>query len=173
MGGNNKISMPKLKLAFEKQGFENVITYINSGNIIFDSDVKDELVIKIACEELIKSNFGLNIAVCIINATDYTEALNNAPTWWDVDKESKHNAIFVIPPMVAREICEQAGETKPEYEKVVCYGRVIFWSAPLATFSRTRWSKIVQNKAMYNAITIRNSNTTRKLAEICSKPKSL
>lgn len=32
VGGNNLLSMPKLKAAFEKQGFDSVLTYINSGS---------------------------------------------------------------------------------------------------------------------------------------------
>lgn len=37
-GGKNKVSMPALKELFEQNGFDNVITYINSGNIIFSCD---------------------------------------------------------------------------------------------------------------------------------------
>ena len=78
----------------------------------------------------------------------------------------KHNAIFVIPPATAQQIAQLVGEAKPEYEQVDFYENVIFWSAPLKTFSRTRWSKIVQSKQAYNAITIRNYNTTQKLAQL-------
>ena len=35
VGGKNKISMPELKMMFEDCGYEDVITYINSGNVIF------------------------------------------------------------------------------------------------------------------------------------------
>jgi len=166
MGGKNKISMTKLKSAFEKHGFKDVITYINSGNILFESDF-DECAVKMACEALIKEYFDVTIQVGIITATELHEALVHAPQWWDNDHESKHNAIFVIPPMTAEEVCKLVGEIKPAYEKVACYGKVIFWSAPTQTFSRTRWSKIVQNKAAYNAITIRNANTAKKLADLC------
>lgn len=38
VGGKNKVSMPALKELFEQNGFDNVITYINSGNIIFSCD---------------------------------------------------------------------------------------------------------------------------------------
>ena len=165
VGGKNKISMPKLKTAFEKRGFQNVLTYINSGNVIFDSDW-DEYAVKIACEDLIKTTFGLEILVGIITAAELHDSLSNAPEWWDADSESKHNAIFVIPPKTADEVCKQIGGIKPEYESVDFYGRVIFWSAPLATFSHTRWSKVAGNKAVYNAITIRNANTAKKLAEL-------
>jgi len=165
VGGKNKISMPELKAAFEKCGFQNVLTYINSGNVIFDSD-SDESAVKTACEDLIKTAFGLEILVGIITAVELQEALANAPSWWGTDPESKHNAIFIIPPMTADEVCKQIGGIKPEYESVDFYGRVIFWSAPLATFSHTRWSKVAGNKTVYNAITIRNANTAKKLAEL-------
>jgi len=165
VGGKNKIAMPDLKAAFEKCGFENVLTYINSGNILFDSEL-DEATVKAACEEAITTGFGLNILAAVITAPDLIEALEHAPSWWGSDPDSKHNAILVIPPLTAQDVLKQVGETKPEYEQVAHHGRVIFWSAPLATFSHARWSKIVQNKKAYSAITIRNANTAKKLAEL-------
>lgn len=166
VGGNNKISMPELKIAFEKQGFLNVSTYINSGNIIFESEY-DESALKNVCERLIESKFALKIAVGIMAASELIDAISHAPEWWDNDPQSRHNAIFVIPPVTAAEIFSEVGETKPEYEKAEYRGKVIFWSASLATFSRTRWSKIIENKATYRAITIRNANTAKKLCELC------
>ena len=165
VGGNNKIPMPALKAAFERRGFENVSTYINSGNILFDADC-GEAAVKAACEEVILETFGLKIMVCVLPAAELIEALEHAPAWWGKDEDSKHNAIFVVPPMTPEQAITAVGEAKPEYEQVGSFGRVIFWSAPLATFSHTRWSKIVQNRAIYDAITIRNANTAKKLTEL-------
>jgi glutamate synthase domain-containing protein 1 len=66
------------------------------------------------------------------------------------------------------EVFKEVGEIKPEYEKVGYYGRVIFWSAPVETFSRTRWSKIV-GSSVYGSITIRNANTINKILKLCGK----
>ena len=164
VGGNNKIDMKQLKAGLEGCGFTNVMTYINSGNIIFDSSIADLAEIKSVCEAMIAKRFGLKIAVNIITAADLLDALAHAPKWWNADVESKHNAIFVMPPLTAEKVCAEVGAAKPGYESIAYYGQVIFWSAPLKTFSRTRWSKVVGNKALYNAITIRNANTTLKLA---------
>ncbi|MDR1620383.1 MAG: DUF1697 domain-containing protein [Clostridiales bacterium] len=165
VGGKNKISMPALKAAFEGRGFENVVTYINSGNILFDSDLGLREA-KAACEDIIETGFGLKIAAGMITAGHLTDAAGHAPEWWNTGADCTHNALFAIPPATADEIYAAIGEAKPEYEKVFCYGSVIFWSAPLKTFSRTRYSKIVGNKAVYNLITIRNANTTLKLAAL-------
>ena len=43
VGGKNIIKMADLTAAFERQGFGNVVTYINSGNVLFDSKDDDEL----------------------------------------------------------------------------------------------------------------------------------
>jgi uncharacterized protein (DUF1697 family) len=165
VGGNNKIAMSELKTAVEAAGLENVVTYINSGNVIFDSEL-DETAVKAICEQAIADSFGLNIAVGIITADELRDALAHAPDWWNTDKDSKHNAIFVVHPATAEGVCAEVGEAKPEYENLAYHGKVIFWTAPLATFSRTRWSKITQHKTAYNATTIRNANTTLKLLEL-------
>lgn len=108
----------------------------------------------------------LNISAVVISSAELIDTLNNAPYWWDADGESKHNAIFVIPPTTADGVIKEVGQAKPEYEKIGSCGKVIFWSAPIKTFSRTRWLKIV-GTPVYNEVTIRNANTVKKLAERC------
>lgn len=165
VGGKNKISMPELKMTFEDSGYQDVITYINSGNVIFSSHNEDKEEIKRICESAIADKFSLNIVVTILSAGELSAALSHAPAWWDHDEQSKHNAIFIIPPATAADIIEEVGIDKTEYEQVSYYGQVIFWSAPIKTFSKTRWSKIV-GKSAYNSITIRNANTAKKLLQL-------
>lgn len=172
VGGKNKIVMAELKKSFEQKGFLNVVTYINSGNIIFFSDNHDEYKLKEECEALITAWFQLKIPVSIVAVRDLLDAYNHAPSWWGQDKDAKHNAIFIIPPVTVEEVFEQVGEIKPEYESVSYYGRVVFWSAPLKTFSRTRWSKIVSS-SLYDSITIRNSNTVIKLLQLAKSAENL
>ena len=166
VGGKNKVSMKELKEGWENNGFEDVESYINSGNILFSSEHSELDFLKNRCEALILEQFKIHISVMVISVGDFMEALNAAPGWWDTDKESKHNGIFVIAPMTVEEVIEAAGESKPEYEKVAHYGQLIFWSAKLETFSKTRWSKVVAF-AHYDSITIRNANTLKKLMHLC------
>ena len=44
VGGNNMIKMADLKAAFERRGFQRVSTYINSGNVLFDSELDENAV---------------------------------------------------------------------------------------------------------------------------------
>lgn len=170
VGGKNKVDMRDLTVLFEKNGFTEVSTYINSGNVLFSSRKTDGEVLVKECEALLAAEYPFKIAVAVISAEELRAALENAPVWWNSDPESKHNAIFVIPPATVEKIMEQVGAAKPEYEKVDYQGRVIFWSAPIKTFSKTRWSKIVGSSA-YDRVTIRNANTALKLLEL-TKPES-
>ena len=163
VGGKNKISMPLLKAAFEAAGFADVKTYINSGNILFRADCEDTAILQKRCRKLIADTFQLDILTAVFSAEEYADAINHAPFWWGSNTESKHNAIFVIEPAATATVIETVGETKPEYEQTAAYGHVIFWSAPIKTFTKTRWSKVVSAGALYNSITIRNANTAKKL----------
>lgn len=162
VGGKNKIPMPILKSAFEEIGFSHVITYINSGNIIFSSNIQDKSELIKKCESTIVDKFMLDIPVTIVSAKDLSDTLRNAPAWWNIDKESVNYAIFVISPVSVEEVFAAVGEVRPEYEKVAHYGSVIFWSAPLKSFSKARWSKIASS-SVNNNVTIRNANTVNKL----------
>lgn len=165
VGGNNKVSMSDLKVCFETLGFTHVQTYINSGNVIFETAKTDKAKLVEKCEEAIEEKFGFHVVCSVIEVKELHNALSNAPAWWGKGDDVKHNALFVIAPATADEIIKEVGEAKPEYEKVEAYEPIIFWSAPIKTFSRTRYSKIVGTKA-YQFITIRNLNTTKKLFDL-------
>ena len=165
VGGKNKVSMGELRSCFEQIGFNNVSTYINSGNIIFESDITNVLELKELCEQAIERQFGFLVACLVISRADYLRALAEAPKWWNKDAASKHNTLFVIPPKTTNDIVQEVGQTKPEYEYIKAAKNVIFWSAPLKTFGRTRYGKVAGTTA-YQFITVRNANTTIKIANL-------
>lgn len=164
VGGKNKVSMSLLKAAFEQEGFREVSTYINSGNVIFSCSKTDSAFLQQKCRQAVQNQFQLDIPVAVLSARDFSAAMDHAPVWWDHDRESKHIAIFVIAPASAAAMVQEIG-IKQAYEQVAQHGQVIFWSAPIRTFSRTRWSNIVASAA-YSTITIRNANTVKKLLQL-------
>jgi len=171
VGGKNIVSMPILREAFEKAGFCDVSTYINSGNIFFSADDTAIEVLQSRCRQIITETFKLDVPVAVISPRALAAALNNAPEWWDKDKERKHNAIFIIPPASAEDIMEEVGEINHEYEQAGHHGQVVFWSAPLKFFAKTKWSKFVSAGTRSN-ITIRNANTTKKLLQISDETEA-
>lgn len=162
VSGRNKIAMPQLRAAFEKRGFTEVTTYINSGNVLFSSDIQERKKLIDSCEALILEHFDLNISVAIVAVDELVETITHAPDWWDQAAETVHYALFMIPPMTVTEVFAAVGEIKPEYEKIAYHDNVIFWSAPRKTFNKARWSKIASSTVSHH-VTIRNANTVKKL----------
>lgn len=165
VGGKNKVSMADLRRTFETYGFSDVSTYINSGNIFFTSDEDDSLTLKTICQNLIQEAFNLEIPVFVLPTEDLIAALDHAPEWWNQDKESINNVIFVIPPMTFGGLLAEIGEPKLEYEQILAHGNTIYWTAPLKTYSRSKWSHLNTN-AIKKHVTIRNANTMNKLVAL-------
>ena len=61
ISGKNKIVMSELKKEFTNLGYKEVVTYLNSGNVVFESDIKDKNVIKDIIQIMIKNIFELDI----------------------------------------------------------------------------------------------------------------
>jgi uncharacterized protein (DUF1697 family) len=166
VGGKNIVKMAELKAAFVKAGFIDALTYINSGNVLFKSDLATASL-QTTIQGLLLAEFSIDTPVMVITATELAEALAAAPDWWGEEPETRHNTFFVSPPATVESVCLEVGDIKPEYEKLASHGQVIFWSAAMKTFSRTRWGSI-SKYPVYLQTTIRNSNTARKLAELAT-----
>lgn len=167
ISGKNKIAMSELKKGFTELGFAEVTTYLNSGNVIFLSDVDDENIISNKIELMIKEKFDLDIPVFIILQEKLKELLNNAPDWWgDDNKEIYDNLIFIMPPLSYEEIYNEIGNPKAEYEKVYNYKNVIFWSFSRKDYQKTNWWAKTASSNISDKITIRTANTVRKIVGI-------
>lgn len=170
ISGKNKISMNELRIELENLGYKEVITYLNSGNVIFQSNIDDkEAIIKDICL-MIKDNFDLEIPVYVITSLELEDILNNNPEWWGTDnKEIYDNIIFIIPPTKYDEVYNVIGKPKENIEKVEEYNNVIFWSYDLKDYRKSNWWSKTANTNISNKITIRTANTMRKVFNLCNK----
>ncbi len=78
VGGKRKILMADLKAMFLKVGFQKVVTYIQSGNIIFQSAINNSDIEKML-EKEISSEFGLEVPVIVRSAKDLKNLIQNNP----------------------------------------------------------------------------------------------
>ena len=153
ISGKNKVVMAELKKEIESLMFENVKTYLNSGNVIFSSRENIEKITK-QIEEMLKKNYDFKIPVFVLEQEKLKDILEHAPIWWGSDDKMIYdNLIFMIPPITFKEVFEEIGEAKEGLEKIQNYKDVIFGS-----FSRKDYQK--------KKITIRTANTIRKIVKI-------
>ncbi|MDQ6595619.1 DUF1697 domain-containing protein [Bacillus salipaludis] len=100
VGGHNKIKMADLKKLLESMGLKKVKTYIQSGNVVFESEeVAAELTQKI--EEAIQKEFGFFVTVVIRTALELNQIIEKCPYSPDnlLEGESVHVAFLAgMPP---------------------------------------------------------------------------
>ena len=97
--------------------FENVKTYLNSGNVIFSSRENIEKITK-QIEEMLKKNYDFKIPVFVLEQEKLKDILEHAPIWWGSDDKMIYdNLIFMIPPITFKEVFEEIGEAKEGLEK--------------------------------------------------------
>lgn len=167
ISGKNKVPMAELKNGFEELGFEEVRTYLNSGNVIFSSIENDIASITSQIEVLIKKQFGLEIPVFVIMKEELEDILNNAPDWWgDENKEIYDNIIFIMPPATFVEVLGEIGEPKEGFEKIKDYKEKVFWSFSRKDYQKTNWWSKTASANISKKLTIRTANTVRKLVEM-------
>ena len=76
VGGKRKILMADLKALCQKLGWINVVTYIQSGNLIFDSE-KQNSQLENTLEKAISSRYGFDVPVIIRNADELQTSIGN------------------------------------------------------------------------------------------------
>lgn len=165
VSGKNKVPMAELKSCFEKLGFEEIKTYLNSGNIAFSSDREDRESLTDQIETMIQERFGLNVPVFVIPKDELTDILHNAPDWWGSEsKEIYDNLIFIMPPATFADVFSEIGEPKEELEKIQNYKAAVFWSFSRKDYQKTNWWPKTASAAISSRLTIRTANTVRKIA---------
>ena len=96
VGGKNKIQMKALReLLSNECGFENVKTYINSGNVIFETsrEVNERLAEKI--ERAIEKEFALKIKVMARSIAEIEEIVGNNPFDGQFENEKDLHVLFL------------------------------------------------------------------------------
>lgn len=166
ISGRNKVNMSELKEALISKGYFDVITYLNSGNIILQSNLsRDEIIDDFM--KILNSKFNVSVPVFIIEAYKLGDVLNNSPEWWGTsNKEIYDNLIFILPSVTASEVCDVLGEPSSDIEKISVYNNTIFWSFELKHYRKANWWVKTASSNIKDEITIRTANTVKKLLEM-------
>jgi len=78
VSGHKKILMADLRALLEKAGLENIKTYIQSGNVIFTSSEKKEVLSNLISEAILKQ-YGWEVPVLVFTLTEIKLVLDNCP----------------------------------------------------------------------------------------------
>jgi uncharacterized protein (DUF1697 family) len=164
VGGNNKVDMKQLKLAFEQAGMGSVTTYINSGNIVFTDNHHSKPELSAILEEVIRNAFSLDIKVLVLSLDDYREVMAFLPDAWTNDALMKTDVMFLWDEANEASVLDKL-HIKSGIDRVVYAPGAILWSVDKDKVTRSGMTKLVGSK-LYKLMTIRNANSTRKIYEL-------
>ena len=128
VSGQKKIKMADLKILYEEQDFENVITYIQSGNVIFELDAKITIeALKKVIEKAIETKYAFQVPVDIRTNQELKKIIEKCP-FEEVKKEENGTKVLVT--FLQSTPLDQKLKSLLEYvkspEKLIIQGRGIF-----------------------------------------------
>ena len=164
VGGGGKIDMKQLRAVFEDAGMTSVRTYINSGNVVFATDMCGDARIAATLEAAIEVRFDAVVRVLVRNIDEIRSVVEALPADWVNDKTTKCDVFFLWDEADQPAILEQL-EYDPEMEDVRYTPGAVIRRIDQEKASKSRLTKVV-GTPLYQQMTIRNCNTARKLLEL-------
>ena len=165
VGGKNKVSMSELKELLLNAGFEDIFSYINSGNLFFGSDENREICISKITNAL-ESNYDFPIPFALVTKEEYLKERAELPDWWE-EELARRDVLFFSCNLDKSEVLDFIDKSE-FYNEIVYVGRhAVFWGKYTEKeYLRTSYHKLLMKEKFYPMLTIRNERTFKKLGEM-------
>jgi len=161
VGKERRVDMKKLKLIFERLGFTEVSTYINSGNVIFKSG-KTKNVILCEIKQILKKEFDFEIPVLVKTEKEIKKIADAIPKNWQNDKQQRTDIAYLFKEIDSEKIVREL-PFNTEFVDLHYIKGAVFWNIVRKDYGKSRLNKLIGSK-FYKYMTLRNVNTARFLA---------
>ena len=167
VGGRNIVRMADLRAAFEDAGYASVGTYIQSGNVLFESAIPPTSL-ESDIEGMLADTFGLSVVVVVRSHGQYRDVVGRAPDGFGTAPDTYHSdVIFLQAPLSSGEAM-QAVDPRDGVDQVWPGEGVLYFSRLSKRLSQSRMSRIA-GSPLYQSMTIRNWRTTTKLLSLLNQ----
>tara|TARA_R110002073_G_scaffold53840_4_gene138820 strand:+ start:33489 stop:34010 length:522 start_codon:yes stop_codon:yes gene_type:complete len=160
VSGKNKLPMQDLRVMLSGLGYQNIETYIQSGNIILESE-KEKSILEKEIKEGIKSEFGYDVPVITRTIEGLKRAIQENP-YPTVDE--KVIAVIFLSDVVTKTTIEI---NKADHDQFTILNDVVYIYCPTG-FGRSKLTINVFEKKLNVIATSRNWRTTKKLLELAT-----
>ena len=166
LGARNKVAMADLRTLFRAFGSEDVVTYVQSGNVVFKNRAGDAGALSDAIERRISRDLGLDITVVLRTRAQLARVAAGNPFAAGGSDVKKLLVTFLAEtPSRARVRALDPSQFAPDDFRLV--GKEVYLHCPDG-YGRTKLSNAHFEKQLGVAATTRNWNTVRNLAELAS-----
>ena len=171
VSGQKKIKMADLRDLYVELGFGNVETYIQSGNVVFESSLENHDKIRDKIESGIKIRFEFEVPVLVLDLEEIREAHENNPfiSREGIKEEKLYVTFFQDYPDegLADKVMEL---NSPGGEEIIFSGKLAYFHFPNG-YGRSRLDNNFLERKLKTKATTRNWKTVSKLKELLEENK--
>jgi uncharacterized protein (DUF1697 family) len=164
VGGKSLVRMADLKDCVEKLGYDDVSTFIASGNVLFATSERDAAELESTLEQALDRRFGLPIAVVVRSRADLRRTVEAIPSSWIGNDRLRVNVAFLRRTLDGRRLAREL-QPREGVDELVATKSALIWATRRDALTRSGMQKLIGGAA-YKDMTVRNLNTTLKLHEL-------
>lgn len=164
VGGKNLIGMAELAGAFRDAGYQEVSTYIQSGNVLFTADRATGPELEDAIERTLQGRFGIPVLVVVRSREELAATIAAAPA--DHGSGALRSDVFFLKhPLTAEAAYAALPQLRDGVDSVAPGPGALYFSRVAAQATRTRIQRFMA-MPVFQQITVRNWRTTTRLSEL-------
>jgi uncharacterized protein (DUF1697 family) len=165
VSGQKIIKMERLRDVFESGGFQDVKTYVQSGNVLFRAPTKDPVKLAARIHSMINDEFGFSVSVLVRSAAELNKVAKANPFLRDAKVEVSRLYVSFLSETPAKAALKKLESLAATPERFHCVSRELYLSLPNG-YGRTKLNNNVIEKALSVVATTRNWNTVTRLCEL-------
>ena len=163
VGGRNKVPMARLREVVAELGFDDVRTYIQSGNVVFRGKAAGA---EAKLERAIEAEFGCAVPVIVRRMRVLATAADACPFTDAIDERPNLVHVGFAKGKVAKSAVAKTADYCRAGERVAVVGQVI-WADYAGGVARSKLTPAVLDRAFGSSVTMRNAKSLRAIVELC------
>lgn len=167
VSGRHLIKMESLRHALQLLGFQQIITYIQSGNIIFQSEITDLTILENMIKNMILKEFGYDIPCIVIDKLLLEHILNQNPLSAEPDKDVAFFHVTLLAEKPKSYDITSLMDKKQFGEEIFLVDRAVYLYCPHGYGKTKLTNNLIESKLKVSATT-RNWRTLQEVLHIAS-----
>ena len=161
------MSMAALQQCLERLGLINVRTFIQSGNVIFETGKTSGAKLTRRIEGAVSTALGIDSRIVLLSQAQLKTIVAEAPAGWARSSDLRRNIAFLRPAVTASQALEQV-EVKPGVDSVTAGKGVLYMATVVSGVQKSGLRKLIRMPA-YPEMTLRTYGTCQKILALMER----
>ncbi len=167
VAGHGRLAMDDLRRSFAELGYDDVVTYIQTGNVLFTTASKSEKAVVAAIEGQLAADYGDAPDVLLRTVADLQRAGSSSPYAKAGADPARHHVTFLAT-APAKSVLAALNLPASGRDQLVVDGREVYVHTPNG-YAETKYTGTFLERRLGVVSTTRNWNTVTKLCQLAAR----